>query len=89
MDFNIDYSTMSKQIIESLDYIYDTLMQDYPNANFTIKKNYFNSNALAIVVHDSDIFYNPKFQNWAFLQLPQEYLYPKRIFNIVFIYEKQ
>jgi len=79
---------LSKVVTEARDYVAEQLMEKYPSINFTIKYNLFNSNTLAFVVHDSDVFFNNTFQQWAFIELPRDYLFPKKILNIIFMYEK-
>ncbi len=84
----LDTSDLSQSIIDALDYIYEELMNRYPNVNFTIRKKVFNSNAIAFVIHDENVFFDNAFQNWVFKELQEEYLQPKHIMNIVFTYQK-
>jgi len=49
----------------------------------------YNSNAITFTVHDENVFFDQKFQEWAFSELPKTYLYPKKILNVFFTFKKQ
>ena len=85
---DFDTKDLPKKVIDALDYIYDYLMKNYPNINFSIKKRMYNCNAVVIFVHDKDVFFTPQFQQWAFVDLQKEYLFPKNILNIILTFQQ-
>jgi hypothetical protein len=85
---DFDTRDLPKKVIDALDYIYDHLMKTYPNINFSIKKRMYNSNAVVIFIHDSEVFFTPQFQQWAFVDLQKEYLFPKNILNIILTFQQ-
>lgn len=86
---DIDTADLSQKIVDAIDYIYEELMVRHPGVNFTIKKKMYNSNAITFTVHDENVFFDQKFQEWAFSELPKTYLYPKKILNVFFTFKKQ
>jgi hypothetical protein len=86
---SFDTSYVRKDILESLEYVSEQLFEKYPGLDFTIQRRTEVANAFWVLIHDRDVFQTPEFQEFILLSLMRDYLWPKKVYSIVFVFEEK
>ena len=80
-------SYFKKDVVDAVDYLSEQLFDKYSGLNFTIKYREVTGKAVWFLIHDKEVFLSQDFQNFIYLEINRNYLWPKKIYNIIFVYE--
>jgi len=87
LNFNKAY--LKQEIVTAVETISQKLLETFPMLDFTIDRYRDESNAIWFVIHDRNVFMTIEFQEYITLNLMRDYLWPKKIFNILFIFQEK
>lgn len=87
MNIMFDTSLLRKDVLDSIDYISNILLEKYPGIDFTIIKK-TDPNSIWFLIHDKHLFLTNEFQEFILIDLCQQYLWAKKIFNIIFVFQE-
>lgn len=86
---SFDSSYLKKEVLEAIEYISEQLFEKYSGLDFTIVRKTEGGNAIWFVIHDRNIFQTNEFQEFFIFDILRDYLWPKKIYNIVFIFDEK
>lgn len=89
MSLSIDTSYTKKDVVTALEYVSDQLFEKYPMLDFTIQRNRDETNAIWFLIHDKNIFQTLEFQEFVLMDITRDYLWSKKIYNIIFIFAEK
>lgn len=84
---SFDTSYLKKDVLDALEYISEQFFERYPGLDFTIIRK--TENAIWFLVHDREVFLTLEFQDFVLFEMLRDYLWPKKIFNIVFVFQEK
>lgn len=87
MNIMFDTSFLRKDLLESIDYVTNVLLEKYSGIDFTIIKK-IDPNSIWFLIHDKHLFQTTEFQEFILIDICQQYLWPKKIFNIIFVFQE-
>ena len=87
VDFDTAY--LKADTIDAVEHISEELFTRYLGLDFTIVRKTEGGNAVWFLIHDKDVFQAIEFQEFILLEILRDYLWPKKIYNIVFVFEEK
>jgi len=77
---------VKQSVLDAVDYVGQFLLERYPGLDFTIVQK-DEPTSVWFLIHDKEVFQTHDFQQCVFEDILRDYLWPRKILNIIFVYD--